>query len=298
MAAANRLMLRLDDLLYINLPDWNVEAIDHIKIAQRGRDVIAFAFEEHHTFEGMHWLVMHEPFPGREVFAAGLDYHIFSHFSAFELGALVDLHPTNFADYGLDNPSLEFVYHSFLGDAHLLFGDVFFREVGGREVAYIYVQLAGRPHVFEALYEPVSFLFDINVLRFIERFIALVNIRDTAGLEVSSPGGDFEISINHIEDTEDIAPTINDNPVDDALFRTVYRLIIGLTIDSELEPFSPTDAPLYVVRYFMTDADDIEIRLFHYNDNFLAVSLNGEDVWFATNRRNFNMFIERLAELG
>ena len=296
---ANRFLQGLDDLLEVNIPRWEMEAIEYILIAQRDRETIEFAWVEHHTFEGLYWMAMQQPFPGREVFEAGFEYHIFEHFSAFELGDLVNLHPSNLAVYGLDNPSLEFVYRSAFGDAHLLFGDVFFREEGGREVAYIYVQLAGRPHVFEALYEPASFLFDANPLRFIERFIALVNIQDAYGMKVTSPRGDFDVQINHVYGADNvIEPTINGNPVDDAAFRLLYRLAIGFSIDNEIETFTPHGTPLYTITYAMIDDDDIELRFFHYNESFLAVSVDGEDAWFVTNRRNFDMFIARLVELG
>jgi len=297
---ADRLMLGLEDLIDRSLPIWDAETIDYLLIAQRGQEVIEFAMEPHHTFDHLDWLVMQQPFPGREVYASAFEYHVFEAFAGFDLGDLVNLHPTNFVAYGLDNPSLEFIYSSFqFGEAHLLFGDVFFREEDGNEVAYIYVKFAGRPHVFEALYEPVSSLFDINVLRFIERFIALVNIQDAERLEVLTPSGDFDIHINHAgDDTTDIAPTINDIFVSEADFRLIYRLLIGLGIDSEIEPFTPRDAPLYTVRYILFEGDDIELRFYHYSDTFLAVSVDGEDVWFVTNRRNFDTFTTRLAEFG
>jgi len=295
---ADRFLFELEDLIERSIPMWDAEAIEYILINQRGNETIEFKMEEHHEFEDLYWLIMQQPFPGREVYGMSFDYHIFEHFSAFVLGDMVNLHPTNLANYGLDNPSLEFIYRTPHEEIHLLFGDVFFKEVDGSEMAFIYVQFAGRPHVFEALYEPVSYLFDVNVLRFIERFIALVNIQEVERLEIITPGGDFDIWINHVEDGNDIAPTINDNPVTDSEFRLIYRLLIGLGIDSEIEPFTPRGAALYTTRFIMLEGDDIELRFFDYSDSFLAVSVNGEDIRFVTSRRNFDMFIVRVEEIG
>ncbi|MCL2379102.1 MAG: DUF4340 domain-containing protein [Defluviitaleaceae bacterium] len=291
---AERLMFGLEDLIERELPIWDAETMQHMLIAQRNHDTIEFKIEEHPEFEGHYWLLMQQPFPGREVYAMSFEYHVLERFDGFMLGDLVNVHPANFAAYGLDNPSLEFMFRSHHGEAHLLFGDVFFRDVNGEETAFIYVQFAGRPHVFEALYEPVTALLDVNVLRFIERFIALLNIQEVQQMEVLTPDGNFEIWINQVEDSTDIAPTINDIPVDEADFRLLYRLVIGLGIDGEIEPFAPAGTPLYTVRYILFDGDDVEIHFFDYSEAFLAVSLNNEDIWVVTNRRNFDLFTGRL----
>jgi len=292
--SADRLFLGLEDLICRQLPMWTVEGILYAQIAQQGQDPVEFRAEEHHDFEGVSWLVMQQPFPGREVFGMSLDHHIFEPFAAFALGDVVNVHPTSLAPYGLDNPSLEFIYLAPHGGAHLLFGDVFIREVNGQYAQFIYVKFADRPHVFEALHEPASALFDINPLQFIDRFVALMNIQDVDQMEVLTPRGDFHIAINHVEDSTDIKPTINDTPVDDSEFRIIYRLAIAIGIDSEIPLFTPTAAPLYTIRYIMHEGDDTILTFYEYNEHFLSVSLNGEDIWFITNRRNFDIFIARL----
>ncbi|MCL2404953.1 MAG: DUF4340 domain-containing protein [Defluviitaleaceae bacterium] len=296
-ANAERLLFTLDDLIDRNVPVWDTESAEYVLIAQRGHEPIEFEMQEHHDFEGLYWQIMVQPFPGREVYPMSFEHHVFEQFANFWLNDLVSLHPEDLAQYGLDDPSLEFIYRAPHGEAHLLFGDIFFREIAGHELAFIYVMFADRPHVFEALYEPASALFDVNVLSFIERFIALVNIQDVQRLEVLTPTTDFDVWVNQVEDSTDIEPTINGTLVDDSEFRLLYRLLIGLAIDFEVAPFTPQDEPLYTVKFIMFEEDDIELRLFHYNDSFLAVSVDGEDVWFVTNRRNFDMFTARLSDM-
>jgi len=297
-AIADRFLMGLEDMIDVSLPVWSTEAITQVVIAQRDQDIIDFRLEEHHEFLGNYWLVMQEPFPGREVYSSSFEYHVFEDFAMFMLGDLVSFHPTNLAPYGLDYPSLEFIYRAHHGEAHLLFGDIFFREVNGHEVAFIYVKFADRPHVFETFYDFARPLFDVNVLRFIDRFISLVMIHDVEWIEVTTPDGDFDLQIGHIEDSSDIIPTINGTFILDSDFRLLYRMLIGLGIDAEIAPFTPTAPPLYTITHHLLEDDNIVLHFYHYSDSFLAVSVDGDDIWFVTNRRNFDMFTSRLYELS
>ncbi|MCL2572086.1 MAG: DUF4340 domain-containing protein [Defluviitaleaceae bacterium] len=294
---AHRFLFALEDMLEISLPIFDTETLDYVLIAERDREVIEFSRQPHDTFEDMTWHIMDQPFPGREVFISNFGYHILERFAPFRLGDLVNIHPTSLAPYGLDSPSLEFIYQAPHGEAHLLFGDVFFKDTDGDEVAYIYVKFADRPHVFEARFEEMRVLTNVDVLRFIERFIALMDIQDVERLHVITPDNEYEIIVNHVEDSTDIAPTVNGIEVADRPFRGVYRQLIGLGIDGEIEPFIPTEPPVHVVTYFIIEGDDIVIRFYAYDDNFLAVSVNGEEIWFVTNRRSFNDFIRLMDEL-
>jgi len=299
---AERLHLGLEGLIDANLPEWDTDTMTYLLVAQRDREIIEIEAQEAEGFEGMMFLMMQQPFSGREVFNSSFDHHIMERFSGFRLGDLVNLHPMDLSPYGLDNPSMEFIYRAHRGEAHLLFGDFIFREIDGDEVTFIYVKFADRPHVFEALFEPISAIFDMNVVRFIERFVALVNILDVERMEVATPTGNFDISINHAEeeDSNDIAPIINGRPVDDSDFRVVYRLAIGMGINAEVEPFMPSGSPLFTISYFMhddTEEEDIVLRLFEHDANFLAVSVNGEEIWYVTDRRSFDRFMDYLNDL-
>jgi len=214
------------------------------------------------------------------------------------LGEMINLHGDDLTPYGLDDPSLELIYQAPHGEAHLLFGDIFVREEGGEAVAFIYVKFVDRPHIFEAEYEPLRVMIGMNPLQFISRFIALVDITTVERIYIQAPYTDFEIHINHVPDANNvIEPIINGISVDDSEFRTLYRLIIGLGIDYEIEAFTPSDAPLYVIRYVRPDEYDIEIRLFAYDDNFHAVSVNGEDAWFVVSRRSVDLLIASLQSM-
>jgi len=294
-ANGDRLLLGLDDLLCRMLPIWDAETIDYVLINEQGRDPIEFIRVDHEEIEGMTLLRMLYPMPDRDVHASGFEFHVLEDFSSFMFSGVVSVHPTDLRPYGLDDPGLEFIYEAFHGQAHLLFGDVFFRDVNGEETAFIYVKFADRPHVFEALYEPVRALQDVNFLRFVERFIYLVNIQSVERINIVSQDGEIEIYINQVEDSNDIAPTVNGEAIADQPFRVAYRLLVGLGIDGEIEPFTPRTAPVHTVTYTHFEYDDVELRFYVYDENFFAVSVDGEEIWFVTSRLSFDRFLAHLA---
>jgi len=296
--SADRLLMGLEDLVDRSLPIFDAESIDFMQIARRGEDLIEFSRQDHPDLEGVQWIVMQEPFYGREVFMSSFEHHVFEDFAHFGFGELINLNAANLAPYGLDEPSLEFIYRAPHGEVHLLFGDTFFREIGGDEIAFIYVKHADRPHVFETPLVLALPLIDINPVRFINRFIALLNIQDVYAMQLTTPDNVYEILINHDDEAANvIEPTINGLPVPESPFRVAYRLFIGLAIDAEVDPFTPTGQPIYTMHFTMIDEDDVELRFFELDPNFMAVSVNGEDAYMVTNRRNIETFFIHFNEL-
>ncbi|MCL2286651.1 MAG: DUF4340 domain-containing protein [Firmicutes bacterium] len=227
-----------------------------------------------------------------------LMYRVLEPLEFFRLGDTVSFLPTDLSPYGLDNPSLVFAYQDPVGETHLLFGDRFIEEVNGRDVEFIYVKLADRPHVFRTEFQSVSSLFDLNIFSFIERFIALPNILGVERVTITSPdeSRNLDMVINHGEN-HSIAPTINGEEVDDSGFRVIYRLLIALMIEGEVEPFTPQGIPDLTIVYHQTEEPDIEIRLFALDSVLYAISLNGEDAWFVTHNRDVNAFFNQAAAL-
>jgi len=215
---------------------------------------------------------------------------------AFRLGDVVSLAPADLSPYGLDNPSLTFAYQDPFGETHLLFGDTFIEEVNDRKVEFIYVKFADRPHVFRAEFQPVSVLFNLNIFSFIERFIALPSILgvERITIEAIEASRNLDIFINHGEN-HTIFPTINGIEVGESDFRVAYRLLIALMMEGEIEPFTPQGTPDVTITYHRPEEPNIEIRLFALDNNIYAVSLDGEDAWFVTHRRDVDVFFSHVA---
>jgi len=297
MANAERIRLGVTDMLDVGLPVWDSDTIEYFFVHERGEEPIEFEREYHYHFEDFRWVTMRTPLTGREVWTDSFNHHVLEPFSNFMFWDLANIYPDDLGAYGLAEPSLEMIYRAPHGEAHLLFGDVFTREINNTSVPFIYVMFADRPHVFEALYEPSQVLFNMNPLRFVARFTALVNITDVERIDLITPDEIFEIYINQEEDSTTIAPTINGVLVEERPFRQVYQLLIGLGIDTEIEPFTPTGEPIYRVTYTMHEDEDLVLRFFDFDPNFLATQVNDDDVWFVTSRRNIDAFINGLVRL-
>jgi len=229
-----------------------------------------------------------------------LNINVLEPLELFRLGDVISLAPANLSPYGLDNPSLAFAYQDPFGETYLLFGDTFIEEANGREVEFIYVKFTDRPHVFRAEFQPVSVLFDLNVFSFIERFIALPSILGVGQITIEAidTSRNLDMVINHgPPGSHDIFPTINGVEVEESDFRVAYRLLIALMMEGEIEPFTPQGMPDIAITYHRPEEPDIEIRLFALDSNLYAVSLDGEDAWFVTHRRDVDVFFNHVVEI-
>jgi hypothetical protein len=309
----NRYLNTADDLYDRNLPHIVLDGAEYLLISERGTEPIEFAFdgteeEKQEMYEkyGMVVINMVTPHPGRELYYQSLEMHVMNTFSEnFRLGELIELFPESYASYGLDDPSLEFKYIGIHGidEIHLLFGD---RTDDG----LIYVKQAHRPEVFTASYEAVRAMYGVNPFRFIERFIALIDIQHVENIQISyssDPSRTLDMVINHDFQPPDdnwpngrdiMFPTINGRDVEESEFKAVYRLLIGLTSDVEIEPFEPTDAPTFTVTFNMRDGRDAVHVAYHlYEANFFAMSRDGGPCVLVTSRHATDVFFNAVAEL-
>jgi hypothetical protein len=145
------------------------------------------------------------------------------------------------------------------------------------------------------MFAPVEHIMDINATQLITRFIALTPIVDVARVTA----GDWEFIINHdpAQNSSAIFPTINGTSVAETPFRVLYRMMIAIGADALLAPTPPPSVAEFSITYFMLDGTQINIDFFVYDENFFTFSLNGEDIWAVTNRRNIEMFFAEAARL-
>jgi hypothetical protein len=288
------------------LPRFDAEDVQFFKIDQRDTPTIELAVaygvglvDEEQALSALNlpqfaFLRMIQPIPGRGLDTSRLELFVTEPLNQLRLYEVVSVAPVSLAPYGLDNPSLEFMYLDPNGGVHLVFGDTFAHE----GALHIYVKFADRPHVFKARYEPASVLFDLSLFTFIERFHALVGIVDVESIAITSPNEarNMEMVINHCgqEGSDDIFPVINGINVRDSAFRVAYRLLIALSADGEVEPFAPQGAPEFTIVYHRITNPDIELRFFPFDNNFYVVSINGADAWGVTNRRDVETFFSHV----
>jgi len=292
----------IDMLLDRNIPVMHADAAQKLVIDERGRPMVKleviYAINPL-VDEPIQTLTMIEPFENRALAYHRLDEVIFGPLNAIQLLGVANIRPVNLSSYGLHDPILEIIYRSDDDDVHLIFGDTFSETVSGVDVTMIYVMDTNRPHVFTTPFGPVNALLNLNMFDFVDRFIALVDIRDVEGIQITTPEQDFNIVLNHDEDptVQRIAPVMNGVSVSEDDFRTAYRFIIALSADAEIAAFAPTGTPEISILYKRINNPNTHVRLFRHDANFFAVSLNGEDVWYLTNQRDVYTMLRELENL-
>ncbi|MCL2217735.1 MAG: DUF4340 domain-containing protein, partial [Defluviitaleaceae bacterium] len=238
-----------------------------------------------------------EPYPGMDLDIQGISDSILSPLGALQIGNLVEFHAENPADFGFDNPLLEFEFVSVPGhglmDTFLVFGDIF--EQDG--IDYIYVRFADRPHVFKTQLWQIDSLLDIHIFDILQRFIALIDIRDVERVIIDSAENSFEMVMNHSGDFSELDPTINDMPIEERVFRIAYRTLISTSADADIPLFAPEGEPAVTITFYRIDNPDTELRFFEFDVNFFAVSVDGEDAWFVSGRRQIDLLFSHLHEL-
>lgn len=304
---AHRLKFGVADMLELSLPPVHVQHAEYIRIA--GRDVpplVMAAYENSPIMGGLseiggEQLIMQEPFPGLSLSHSRLLEYVIYPMSQVRFLELAALHPYDLAPFGLDTPSLEFEFRTAQqNDIHLLFGDTFTR---GNET-FIYVKDITRPHVFVTYAAHAKPLQGLQPLDIAERALALIPITDVEFVTIETSGNTLVLTMNHIPDTFDIAPEVNGIPVETAPFRRAFVQILNLRADAEIDLQSLVSRndggegfgryPEITITHHRINNPNTEIRMFNYNANFLAVSIDGNDPIFAISRRNINQLVEAL----
>jgi hypothetical protein len=307
----NRYLNTANSLIERDTPQIIIDGAEYLLIHERGSRIIEFAFdgdedekEEMYERFGMVNITMTSPYPGRDLYYTNMENNIFSRFNErFRLGDLAALMPGDLSEFGLDEPSLEFKWISqyAMDELHLLFGD---RTDDGM----IYCKFYDRPQVFLVEFDSVSTLFNINLFQsgIIERFIALIDIMTVEHIVIedsANPNRDFIIDINHRVMPEDeggweyIEPTVNGIGVEESPLKLVYRLLIGLTSDVEIEPFEPTVTPDFTVTFIRPEEGDVRITYYEYETHFYAMSRDGGPCIFLTSRQAVEIFFNALENL-
>ena len=299
---ADRATGSIEDLLDMELHPMTMH-VDYLYINQRDTPPIQVAMSYGHGIldESMalsmlampefRMMRMQQPLLGRGIDEGRFELFVIDPLTDFQLQGVVTMSPVSLAPYGLDEPELELIFQDPWGENHLLFGNRFFIE----DVEYIYVKFYDRPHIFKALFEEASVMFNLNIFMFIERFLALVDIRDVDSITIESPdeSRNFHLTLNHYDEFG-IAPTVNGMNVPEDAFRVAYRLLVGLSADNDVEPTTPEGEPAVTITYHRITHEDTQLRLFPRGGNFYGVSINGSDIWFVTNARDVGIMFDQL----
>ena len=298
-ATAGRLLAEVDALIDMSLPEFTFESAFYFSVWQDGHGLIEFMvpFDKWHEAElnPPGWLSeMTAPFDGFQPNLWSLETIIFEPLMTFRLRGVRALEPECLVEFGLDEPWLIFEHHTMYDGIVIMFGNRFEENMN----EFVYLKIGNRPHVFATTYESIQSLVDINPNLHVVRTLTLVNIVDIYGLTITTPDKTFNILTNPSpDDIRAIHPTINGVEVDAGAFRTVYQQIIGISADTTVPLFMPTDTPYITIHYHHFDSDDRSVWLFERDSQFFYASVDGEGVRYVTNRRMVDIMLESLLRL-
>jgi hypothetical protein len=308
-----RFMNTASDLIDRTIPYLLMDGAEYLLINERGREPIEFAFkgneqekEDMYQRFGMVTVHMTSPHLGRELYYGNIDALLMDDFNTyFRLGEMRLLNPTDYARFGLDEPSLELKWISMhaVDQIHLLFGD-------RTEDGMIYVRHGDSPEVYVADFEAVRNFYGVNPFLFVDRFMALIDILDVDTVEINhltDTERNYTFVMNHdkTEPTEWhpegrdlIFPTVNGTEIEDTPFRNMYRHLIGMTSDVDIEPFEPTGDPEFAVTFHMRDGSPPIVTAYYlYETHFLAMSRDGAPCVLVISRQATEDFFRAVGEL-
>jgi hypothetical protein len=309
--AGARYFNRIGDIVDKSLPVINTEFIDYFLIAERGKPTIEFDFvgtqEERETMQEQYGglvLKMIQPHYGRDLYTGSLKVYLLDRITGMTIGDLVELNAADLSVYGLDEPSLEFWYKFQEDEIHLLFGDQ-------TEDGNIYVKRFDTNQVYLMAYADMSALYGLDPLSVVEKFVALVDIMKCDSVNIEDYTGtkkSYLFEMNHDvlppeegeEEGEAIMNTkVNGAVVDEEMFKDIYRLLIGLSIEDMLADYVPSGEPMFKAAYTMnTGEPPIELTFYDYSDHFYVVEKSGEELHYVTGKLGVDLFFEGAAGAG
>jgi hypothetical protein len=224
--------------------------------------------------------------------------------SGMTIGEMVELDAADLSSYGLDEPSLEFWYKFQEDEIHLQFGDQ-------TEDGNIYVKRFDSNQVFLMAYAEMSALYGLDPLSVIEKFVALVDIMKTDSVNVENyadSSKNYLFEMNHDvlppeegeEEGEAVMNTmVNGASVDEEMFKDIYRLLIGLSIEDMLTEYEPSGEPLIKMTYTMnTGEPPVVLTFYDYGDHFYTVEKSGVEDYYVTSKLGVDLFFQGAASAG
>ena len=253
---------------------------------------------------GMVSLSILKPYPGRDLYYSNLSTNLLEHLESLSFKEVADTFPEDLSVYGLDDP--EIIIHLIDSEE-----DVYHMMIGAdtEDGEYSYAMLADRPVVYTISKSMLEPFYDVNILKMVDKFVALVNIVNCDEIFIDSKdrGRSHHIALNHeivkaeTEDDRDeefIYPEIDGKFYEEQPFKIYYQTLIGLMYDVEIFDYEIPGEPLFTVRYVMNDGKpDVWTRYYEYNNDFYAVKRDDNPVQFVVNKRSVVTMFDTLDKL-
>jgi hypothetical protein len=218
---------------------------------------------------------------------------------SLRIGRFVDDAPSDLDRYGLAPPRARIDISDEETTLEVLVGD---ETEGGR-----FATFPGTPSVFVlAGTDPIV---DVRPYDTISPFVLIVNIDLIDSFTVASGGetytGRIERTVVSESDDEEVEETyfLNDQPVDEELFKDLYQWAIGLQLDAEIQADEiPTRTdlasrePIATITYNLNNGTEpLSVSFVPQNANFAAAVRDGE-TQFLISRAKLRRMVDAFAE--
>ncbi|NOU91893.1 DUF4340 domain-containing protein [Paenibacillus sp. LMG 31456] len=300
---AKRLLVSLNELFDNKIPEINLKNLKSIEILKSGKLFLDLKAKQNKesapaSLPGAHLLpsnhlVMKYPVPDRDVYLEDFAKSTFGlpkgtsnlTNNTIKVLSIVDEKPLDIGHYGLSVPALELKIQDDKTDYHLMLGDA--------SGDIIYAKFANKNYIFSINKESIHSILTFEPIRFIDRFLALINIVDCDQISIEASSSKFNVKINHKElplasgqstQGEEQSGTFNGKVIEVDQLRKFYEMIIGLSFDAVIEPVEKPGNPLTTIKY-TTKKGEKTVIFYTYNDNFYLVKVGDGPAQYLINKQ-------------
>jgi hypothetical protein len=283
-ADGGRFKLSLNDLRNRDLPQIDLQQCQSFKLIRPRQPTVEIVENPERDVSGADYgmsnLILVQPY--HEPLTVNVDQFnkkILPGLEGLERQEYIADHPPSLAPYGLEHPRYELVVKDKTGKTlHLLIGK-------NHDVDYFYAKTPEDPAVF-TITKDLATVLDIKPFQLVNRLAYIINIDTVDQIEVESGGQKQTFTLSrktqNARSKEKPAETVTTyrlagKPIKEAVFKTFYRSLIGLTFEADHPAGLPTAKPAVKTTFYLNKGKNRICRIDYvpYNHDFYAIDHNG-----------------------
>lgn len=273
-----------NDIINKALPKIDSNSIQELSIEYKNKDDIKIKYDKDNQFareysdkNGLATLIMEKPVANMLVYPYNLQAAVLKNLSVLNVLDLIDINPTNLAQYGLNEPECKI----FISDTENSISVNVGSYVPETDNGYVYVMVNNRPEVFTMDYRTVQPFIEASLPDFVEKFITLYQRSKVNQITISGTSNytiDFKAEgENDFRDIDGVKKDyrntyINNKLIDKETFTDLYELLVGISFDNILNNYKFTNSPELTITYTLSDGSKDETKYYNYDDSFYVVN--------------------------
>lgn len=298
----NRILYSISELIDTNISKISSSTVTYIDIKQKGADEILIVYDENNSAanenlqkNGLFTLTMQKPLSNVLVYPYNLQSTILNSLSAIYIKDVVEAAPTDLSQYGLAEPNLVVELKDSSSQLRLTAGN-FVNDTD------VYVMINDRPEVFLMDKSAVSSFMDVNIIDFIQKFVAIHTRSSVNNISLQSSFGNLDIALkeegdNKIEQIDGANKDMRNSYINNTLvereeFTNFYELLAGLGFDAIDQEAVATGEVECTISYGLTSGEIDKIEFYPYNANFY-VAKKGENSSMIVSRQSVKQIIDK-----